>query len=177
MKLSHKLLLGVAVGVVALLSTSIVTLRNHIDRVFSGTPEEKLFRVIPVEEFETADFSANWDVTIKQGTEYKLEVAVRDGNSYQPVIKNINGILYLSVDTVQSAGTNERIRARLTTPVLRALRSVRGTQVHLRNFQADSLIVSIEEGGLFNGVDNSIQNISFQSPRGTRIELKETSDF
>lgn len=170
-------MLGIAVCVVAFLSASIVTVRNHIDRMFSGTPEEKLFKMIPVDEFEAADFSANWEVTIKQGTEYKLEVAVRERNTFQPVVKSINGTLYLSVDTVESAGIKERIKARLTTPVLRAVRSARGTHIHLRNFQADSLTVNIEEGSLFQGVDNSIKNISFQSARGTWIELKETSDF
>jgi hypothetical protein len=177
MKTSRKILIGVSIVVTALLVTSLIVIRNDIETFFAKSALEEKYKSVSVENFQRLDFSANWVVTIKNAGVYKLELAVDDSTALKPVVKNVNGTLYFSIDSVQSKQHTGTIKARITTPTLKAIRSVSGTHIHLRDFQADSLFIDIDDGCVFTGTDNDFKHLSFRSSGDVRIELTQTPDF
>lgn len=177
MKTSQKILITALGFVTALLIISMVILRDHIQTVFTNTALENKYQLIPVEKFDRLDFSSNWIVTIKHGEAYKLELAIDDSMAFKPIVRNIDGTLLFSMDTTQIKQNTGRIRARITTPLLKAIRLVNGTRIHLVNFQSDSLAIDIENGCVFTGRDNKFKHLSFKSSGYARIELTETPDF
>jgi hypothetical protein len=177
MKTSQKIILIAALIITSLMIVSMVVIRDDIQTIFNQKALADAFEQIPVEKFESVDFSANWSVVIRQGTEHKLEISSNDKSSFQPVIKNIDGTLYFAMDTTQLKESTGKLRAKITAPTLKAISSVSGTQIHLSNFQSDSLTVSIEDGCVFTGTDNTIKHLSFKSSGDARIQLNETPDF
>jgi len=174
MKSSKKILITASVLITALIIGSMVIIRNDIELM---SPVEPQYNRISVDKFDRLDFSPRWIVSITQGIGYKVEVAVEDSLVLKPMIKLADGTLYFSIDTVDSRETSGTIRAKIMTPVLKGIRSVGGTRIHLRNFESDSLTVEIEDRSVFTGVDNKFEFVSFKSFGDARIELTETPDF
>ena len=178
MKTSQKILITGSGIITALLITSMVVIRDDIQAVFAKRNLDSLYKTLPVEKFARLDFSsANWNANIRQGIEYKLELAVEDSTALRPIIRNVDGTLYFSIDTIQAKGNTGIIKVKISTPLLTAIKSVSGTRIHLRDFQLDSLAVDIQDGCVFTGTDNKLKKVSIKSSGDAWIELRETPDF
>jgi hypothetical protein len=58
--------------------------------------------------------------------------------------------------------TKPAIRARITMPFLKSIRGSTGSEISIRNFQADSMTVHIEKGCVLKGKENVIKFLTFQ---------------
>lgn len=176
-KTSKKILITAFVFITVLLIGSMIIVRDDIETLFTTRTALEGFKPLSIEKFEHIDFSANWSVTIKQGLAYKLEIANKDSSEVKTLIRVEKKTLYFSLDTIQSTGTPENIKVRITTPSLKSITSLRGTRIHLSNMKSDSLTVDIQDGCVVTGTDNSFKFVSFKSSGDARIELRTTPDF
>ena len=170
MKTSKKILISVAGILIALVVVGLLMLRNDLLRLLSQEALENNYQEVPVDPFEALDFSARWTVRIKQGREHKVEVAVAEGGGLKPNLENVDGRLYFHAERADQPETTERLRARVTLPSLREIKAAHDTEIRLENFKADSLRIILEDGGLFTGVENEIEHVSFQTSGEARIQ-------
>jgi hypothetical protein len=85
-------------------------------------------------------------------------------NSFlKPTIENINGTLYFKVDTTAPRENADSIFVKITLPSLKAIKAVRGADIYIENFQADSLHVILENGCVFSGMNNNIKYVTIET--------------
>ncbi len=176
MKTTHKILLGITGFLIIYLITGLVALRNETMELLSKTQLENKYKTMPVDTFAGVDFSAHWNVIIKQGKEYKVELAADESGVLKPNLENREGMLYFKVETVGEV-KNQRINAKVTVPSLKEIKIVQGTNLHLGNFTADSLNIVLENGGEFIGNNNQINYTSFKTSGDAWLQLTDDPDF
>jgi hypothetical protein len=163
MKPSRKILIVVMGLFIILLIITMVLLRNGVQSLQLKAESEHKYEAVPAEQFEKLDFSSHWIVKIRQGKECKVELTDEEHSVLKPQIENINGTLYFKVDTTLEKETTGRIHARIIMPSLQEIKAVRGTEIQMDNFQADSVHVVLENGCVFTGNNNTIKYVSFKT--------------
>ena len=126
------------------------------------------FSVADVGEFYNLDFSSNWIVNIRQGRQHEVEVA-KDG-TFVPEVENIQGTLYFKIDSTTYSGEGN-LYARITTPDIKKIKATGTTQIELKNFQSDSLMVILEDQGIFKSDKNTIKHVFYQTSGEASIEF------
>jgi len=177
MKASNKILLGISGFLIIYLITGLVALRNEALEMLSQAELENKYEAVPVDTFQGVDFSAHWDVNIKQGKEYKVELAASEKGELKPILENREGILYFTVEGYKEKETDEKINVKVTAPTLKEIKTVKGTKIHLANFTADSLNIILENGGEFTGDSNQLNYVSFKTSGDAWLQLTDNTDF
>lgn len=165
MKTSKKILFVVAGLVLVYMVVALVILRNDVNRQLKNKYAN--YKELAIENFEKLDFSANWDVNIKQGNEYRVELDTEENDTFKSKLQNIDGTLYFTVVNSNEKKHKRSIQANITMPSLKAIKAAQGTIIHLENFQSDSLSVIMESGGVFTGDNNHFKYISFKASGDT----------
>ena len=176
MKTSQKVLTIVTGIIVALLITSMVVVRNDIELIRVKAELESKYKAARVENFERLDFSANWIVNIRQGNEYKVELAVGEG-MLKPVLKNIDGTLYFKVETVDSIISSGNMLAKITTPSLKGIKAAQGTKIHLKDFQSDSICIILDNSGDFKSTNNHFRFLDFKTSGNVSLQLTDDEEI
>ncbi len=156
---------------VATLVASLAVLRGNLEAMLNREPEVR-YETVPVEQFQNLSFSANWSVKIKQGREYKVELAVDDMAAGKPRLQTNEGTLYLETD---SAGGSQ-IRAKVTVPYLQAIWAGQGTTILLESFKSDTINLHLEEGSDFTGKSNKFNYISLKTVGDVSFQLTTAFD-
>lgn len=162
MKTSQKIILGSAAIISLLIFIIMVIIRDDIQIQFVKEDEWK-FKTVAVEKFDRLEFSANCQADVVSGLEYSVEIAVKDSSRIIPEVKQVDCTLYFSDRDADSLMTKPMIKVKIKMPLLKSVRGRTGSEIIVRNFQSDSLTVSIEKGCLFKGKENVIKFVTFQA--------------
>jgi hypothetical protein len=162
MKTSQKIILAAATSITVLIIITMVIIRDDIQTLLVKDKEWN-FKTIAFENFDRLDFSANYEADVVSGLEYSVELAVKDSTRVTPDVKAVDGTLYFSVRDSDSLRTEPIVKVRITMPLLKMVTGRTGSQITIRNFQADSLTVSIEKDCIFKGKENTIKFLTFRS--------------
>jgi hypothetical protein len=161
MKTSQRILLAVTAILSILIFTTMILIRDDIETQFVKDDGWN-FKSIAVDQFDRLEFGANYQADIVSGMEYSVEIAVNDSVHVVPAVNAIGGTLYFSSRVADSLITKPAIRTRITMPFLKSLRGSTGSEISIRNFQADSMTVRIEKGCVLKGKENAIKFLTFQ---------------
>lgn len=176
MKRSRKIVLMIGGIVIVLLSSGLMVMRTDLLFALRKSESESNFKTVVVENFKALDFSADWIVNIRQGSEYKVELAFDKETLRTPKMENVNGTLYFTVDSLQSNDKSKSIYAKITAPALHHIKGVKGTTIHLRDFESDSISLVLENGCVFTGNNNHFKNISFKTSGDVSVQLTEIEE-
>ena len=174
MKTSKKILLAVAGFIIVLLIITMLQLRNGVQSLQSKAELKHRYKAVSVGDFEKLDFSSNFVVKIIQGKDCKVELAAAEDSTLKPRLENINGTLYFKVNTAIEKKIIDSIYVRISMPSLLVIKAVRGTKIHLENFQSDSLSIILENGCVFTGNNNTIKHTSFKTSGENRLDITKT---
>lgn len=167
MKTSKKLLIAVAGFMLIYLVMGLILLRNDVQSFLEA--EKGKYSTLEVGNFKNLNFSAHWNATIRKGNTYKVEVLSKEKVAFQPVIKNVNGILYLKVATKN--GQTPEIHTRIVMPAIQAITAVGKSIIRLQNFNSDSLKVDMAGGGTFIGKGNKFNKLSFKTSGDSNVQI------
>lgn len=175
MKPSRKILLITGCIVLIGLVISLIVTRNVALQFLHKAAAESKYKAVPVADFERLDFSANWDVRIWQGNEFKVELAIDENSVWKPNLENINGTLYFKVldDSVENS---QPIYAKIIAPSLKGITAMRGTKISLEHFQSDSIQLILEDGNSFKGYNNHFSYMFFKTFGDVSLELTDDGD-
>lgn len=162
MKTSQKIILVAIAMVTVLIFITMIIIRDDIQTLFVKDKDWD-FKTIAVDKFDRLDFSANYQADVVSGLEYSVEIAVKDSTHVFPDVKAVDGTLYFSERDADSLVTNPMIKVRITMPLLKSVWGRTGSEITIRNFQSDSLTVSIEKGCKLKGKDNVINFLTFRT--------------
>lgn len=176
MKSSKRILLITGCIVLVGLITSLIVMRNVALQFLRKTAAESKYKAVPVTDFESLDFSANWDVRIWQGNEYKVELAIDENAVGKPSLENIDGTLYFKVQAVDSIENSQPIYAKIIAPSLKGIKAMRGTKISLERFQSDSIRLILEDGNAFKGYNNHFSYMLFKTFGDVSLELTDDGD-
>lgn len=172
MKSSKRILLVTGGIVMVGVIVSLVVVRDVAIQFIRKTEAESNYKTVPVTDFERVDFSANWNVRIRQGNEYKVELAAGD-SSLKPKLTNIDGTLYFDAGSTDSLANTTSLFAKITTPYLKGVKARRGTTISLENFQADSIDLVLEDGNTFTGYNNQFSYVLFKTSGAVSLRLTD----
>lgn len=162
---SKKIIAVIAVIFLAALVVSLFLLSVELQSVLDQ--EQKIsYEEVVVEKFVNLDFSANCDVRIFQGREYKIELA-RDQAFISPTWGIINNTLYFYADT--ASATVQKIR--ITAPFLREINAGNASLIRMESFNTDSLDVVLKENAKFLSKENNIDYVSIKTLGASEIQL------
>jgi len=162
MKTSQKIILASATIVTILIITTMIIIRDDIQTLLVKDKEWN-FKRIAIENFDGLDFSANYEAEVVSGLAYSVELAVKDSGHVTPDVRAVDGTLYFSARDSDSSRTETNIKVRITMPLLKSVWARTGSQITIRNFRSDSLMVSIEKDCMFKGKENAIKFLTFRS--------------
>jgi len=129
---------------------------------------------IAVKDFEKINFTSRMYVRITQGKDCTVEIITSKNSSVKPTIEIVGGILYCCMDSLSEKQIADSIRVRITLPFLKEIKAVRGTDIFISNFMADSVDVTLSHGCVFRGKNNTIKNISFQTSGDNDVKISNT---
>jgi Putative auto-transporter adhesin, head GIN domain len=162
MKASGKIIMGAALTVTTMSFVALVIIRDDIQAKFV-TDENWKFRTINVGKFNRLEFSSNYHAEIVSGLDYEVEIATNDSTSDYPQVREADSTLYFTSKYADSTTAQKIINVRIKMPVLKSVLGRSGSEILIRNFQADSMIVSIEKGCALKGKDNVIKHLTFRA--------------
>lgn len=162
MKTSQKIILAAAIMITTLIITTMIIIRDDIQTLLVKDKKWN-FKTIAIENFDRLDFSANYEADVVSGLAYSVELAVKDSSRVTPDVKVVDGTLYFAARDADSLSTEPTIKVRITMPLLKMVWGHKGSQITIRNFQSDSLTVSIEKDCIFKGKENTIKFLTFRS--------------
>jgi hypothetical protein len=152
-------------------------MRNIAHQFFRKTAAESNYRGVAVTDFERLDFSANWNVRIWQGSEFKVEIATNENSVRKHNLENIDGTLYFKAQTIDSIGNSQPVYAKIITPSLKGIKAMRGTKISLESFQSDSIELILEDGNAFKGYNNHFKYILFKTSGNVSLQLTDDQNI
>lgn len=163
MKTSKKIVLAVAGFIIVLFFIAVMLLRNGVQLLRQNDWIANQYKEISVNEFDRLDFSSRWIVKIRQGKECYVESTADQGSPLKPTIENRNGTLYFRVDTASAGTFTDSLYVRITMPALRSVKASQGADINITDFMGDSLLVTLEDGCTFSGMNYNIKYITFKT--------------
>ncbi len=176
MKSSRKILLITGCVVLIGLIASLIVTRNVALQFLHKTAAESKYKAVAVADFERLDFSANWDVRIRQGSEFKVELAGDENSVGKHKLENIGGTLYFKMQAIDSMENSQPIYAKIIAPSLKGIKAMRGTKISLEQFQSDSIQLILEDRNAFKGYNNHFSYMFFKTFGDVSLELTDDGD-
>lgn len=162
MKTSKKLLLILGGLIIVFLITTLFALRKDIKTLMESLDLIE-YKAVTADKFVSLDFSSNWEVTIRQGKDCKIELALKENSNLQPILENKSGTLFLSTLAIHENKNTGTIYARVTAPILNEVKAVGNTEILMKNFWSDSITVILKDSSSFSGKNNDFTNIFFKA--------------
>lgn len=163
MKTSKIILLAVGALMIIGFFAGLLLLRNGVQLLYNNDPLASRYQEVKVNAFERLDFSSHWIVKIRQGKECHIESTFDKKSAGGPTIENIHGTLCFRVDTTSAATHTDSLFVRITMPVLRSVKASKGSDITITDFTGDSLLVTLEDGCTFTGMNHSIKYVTFKT--------------
>lgn len=174
MKTSKKILLGLAVLILVLMTSGLVILRADLKTLLAKEATKHKFKVVPSSAFKALNFTGNWSATIKQGDQHKVEIG--EESLGQVKLETINDTLYLIASGNGVQTMHKQIQVRVTVPKLGFIKAVGNTRLYMDKFETDSLYVVLEDSAVFTGKRDKIKHVSFQTKGKAQIQLEHNPE-
>ncbi|MEO9966509.1 MAG: hypothetical protein ABJF11_12005 [Reichenbachiella sp.] len=166
--MSKKILLTAAGVLLALFVSSLMVLRKDLKSIHTEKEEQNRLTELSIESFKYLDVKGSWNVRVRQGRSYRLEVAFDDQNRYLPIVEQRNDTLYLSIRGLDGENTPE-VHAKIVTPFIRGARATGGAELWLRKFKSDTISIALDSSLLVSD-ENEFINSYYQTTGNSRIE-------
>jgi hypothetical protein len=174
MQPSKKLLLTIAALLLILLITALSVLRKDMQVLLAEAGLINKYKTLQVGNFEALDFPANWNVRIRPGREYKVELPADDYSELESGVEKSNDTLYFRY--AGASDSSRSIDVRITSPSLRSIKAAPGTRIYLQNFRTDSLWVSLGDSGSFISKNNHIVDLNLITSGKTSLKIIDSMD-
>lgn len=167
MKTSIKLLIFVAGFALIYLVVGLTLFRTEIKQALDAA--NKNFREVPIGKFSKIKCSSNWDIRIRQGLKYEVQLGSIKTANLKPDITLKNGTLHM---TIPSADTTVW-RARLTVPafVLKNIEATGNSKVRLRGYQSDTLYVMMKDKSVLMVKKNKVSQLDVKTSGNAQVKL------
>ena len=162
MKTNKKILLSIVIFLFTILITFILTIRSSINSIHAKAALKENFKILTVGEFERVVFAPHCIVRIRQSKYCKVEMSAKDDSILKPKIENINGILYVTIDSTLVKEMPDSLHIRIGMPTLYSIRAKGGSNIHLESFTSDSLDIKLENGCVFTGHSNTLLKVNYK---------------
>ena len=160
---TSKYIITISAGIIILIMISTLFVLKRDMKSLTKTDLVVNYKTIQVNDFNIIHFSPYWDVIIKQGKDYKIELALNNSTGMETNMENVNGILYLKAVKKQDNQSADDLQIRITAPVLQEIIATGNTNIQLRNFWSDSLTVVLKDSSVFSGSNNDFTKITFKA--------------
>jgi hypothetical protein len=171
MKKTKILFLSTAAFVLLFLVYALAVLRKDIQTLVARADKELKFTPVEVPAFSSLSVPANWKVKIKQGRDFKIELAAYGNASLKPAIEVIKDTAILKIDTTYVLSFTDTVYARVTMPQVNKIYASEGAHIRLENFTSDSVCLMLCNGVVFSGKNNSFKYVGYKTSGEVRIEI------
>ncbi|SMD31757.1 hypothetical protein SAMN04488029_0094 [Reichenbachiella faecimaris] len=165
MQTSKKVLITTVGILLALFISSLMVMRSDVQAIYASQTADVQMTAVPVEAFGVLHFAGHWNVQVRQGRTYQVEVAFDSQNRYLPQLENRNDTLHFLIKGDSSIA----VKAKVITPVLRGVKA-ENAYVTLKNFQLDSMTIKLDASHL-TGKENKFIYTSYETIGNSKIEF------
>lgn len=118
MKKSKILLLSTAAFILLLLISALAVLRMDVRTLVSDADKELKYIPVEVPAFSSLSVPAHWKVKVRQGRDFKIELAVKGNASFKPALVVVQETAVLNIDTTMAHSATDTVYARVTMPLV-----------------------------------------------------------
>jgi hypothetical protein len=161
MSTNKKILLSLVVFLFALLIIFILTLRSSLNSIHAKAALRENYRTVKTGNFDKVVISSRCIVRIRHAKYCKVELSAKDDSILKPKIENINGALYVTIDSISAKVYTDSIHMRIGMPELHSI-IAKGSNIHLESFDSDSLDVILKNGCIFSGNSNTLLKANYR---------------
>jgi hypothetical protein len=169
MKTSKKILLVVALIIMAAFISFLLIMKKHVKEVHLKDEKIHLYQIVSTGDFQKLELSSNLLVKIRVGKTCKVEVS--SGQTVKPTLKVSEGTLHIVTDPIKTTAGRDTVYVRIAMPVLKEIRACGNAEIHLSGFEQDSLCVSLTDSCLFKGSNNKLKYVSYRASGRNRFEI------
>lgn len=170
MKTNKVILLITAALILVVITIFSIILHKTIYVRRSAVNKEITYRTLPLGDFNRLVLSDNVNVRIRQGKECLVEYATAK-DSLKPLVNNLNGTLHVQVDSAFGS-TNPHLPAvKITMPLLLEITADHDAAIQMGFFQADSIHITLGAGCIFNGSNNTLNQVTFKTSGDALINI------
>jgi len=148
-------------------------LRSSLNSIHAKAALKEKYKAVPVGNFDKLNFSSRLNVRIRQNKTCLVELAAKDDSIFKPRIENINGTLYFSIDSTIAKENPDSIHMRISMPTLYEINALKGAKIHLESFKSDSLQVTLANGCVFSGNNNTLLKVSYKISGDALLSFKQ----
>lgn len=154
MKTSKKLLIAIALFLLALIIITAIIVRQSINAIHNKAEQKLNYTALKIGNFENIHVAACYEVRIKQNQHCNV-IAIADTNTlYKPKIKNVNGTLYLEPDSITLKNGIVGMQIRIEMPIIMKLEAKSGAKISMLDFECDSVELVFDNNVIFNSKNN-----------------------
>ncbi|MBN2274625.1 MAG: DUF2807 domain-containing protein [Bacteroidales bacterium] len=172
MKTSRIILIATAGFILIVFFIAIQLFRNDVKSLVQKSNLK--YQTMPVNDFGKLDFSSRYIVRIRQGRTCSVESTAGANMSLKPAMQNIKGTLFFTMDTTAEEENTDSIYLRITMPTLKEIRASGGAIICMDNFQTDTLLIILENGCVFKGINNTVKHTIFRTSGENQLDIKQT---
>ena len=181
MKQSEFAVLSAAGVVVLVLIVMIAYLRVAIgdvkdtDDVVLDDLGERITEARSLVDFDSISVSGAWELDIKQGDDWHVQLTYPKNISQYLEIEVDNGKLRLGLEGINSSkGKSDlHLEARITMPALQALEVAGAGDFRFQGFSGDKLAMSLAGAANVEGADGEFKQLDLQASGAGRVDMKE----
>lgn len=155
-KTSIKLLIGTAFALLLLVVLGFSSYRIDYDNNLKTKKET--IKEMALEPFSELNINENWDVDVKQGTEYKLEYPIEFDRNVKESVNQNNQIITIGKN---SFNNSSKVKIEITTLKLNKVNIRKASEIRINTFKSDTMTIGLEKGAIFNGDKNTFNNVTF----------------
>jgi len=178
MRMSNKILAGLAVVIVVGLIVLIAMFRGFAGRVMKDVPEgqriygggNRIERNYDVEGFTGIESSGGWEVTVTRGDRYEVRIFASEDIHEILRIRGKGDDLILGImpgNTVQDA----RLIAEIVMPDLDRIAASGGLSCRFSGFSGDRLDIEVSGGADIRGNDGRYENVDVNISGAANVDL------
>ena len=173
MKTNKVILLLTATVIIVVFMIFSIILRNTIYIRRSAVEKEITYRTLPLGDFNRLVLSDHVNVRIHQGKECVVEY-VTAMDSLKPLVNNLNGTLHIQADSAFDAANPDLPAVKITMPLLLEITADHNAEIQMGFFQTDSIHITLGSGCIFNGSNNTLNQVTFKTSGDALINISST---
>jgi hypothetical protein len=148
-------------------------MRNSLDTIHARAALKENYKIASTGDFDKVVFSSHCIVRIRHASYCKVELSAKDDSILKPKIENINGTLYVTIDSTLAINNIDSLHMRIGMPTLHAIKAKGGTKIHLESFDTDSLDVVLDNGCVFTGHSNTLLKVNYRVSGNALLQFSQ----
>jgi hypothetical protein len=172
MKSSKVILLFTAAVIMVVIIIFSVILRNTI-QIRRSAEHVVIYRTLPLGDFNRLKLSDYMHVSIRQGKECRVEYPTAT-DSLKLLVNNLNGTLHIQADSTFGSANRNLAAVKITMPLLFEIAADHGADIQMGFFEMDSIRITLGEGCIFNGSNNTLKQVTFKTSGDAQINISSS---